>query len=185
MNLRRHGESRRSRIRERFWGILEPEADDDLLREIALLAARENTPATVTTALSRLGESIVPAIVRLVPSAVWPSVLFLTGTEGDFSSIGDAAARWAMRAPAVPLAVAVSGSVWDEFLATGPDSHTKAIFREGEVLVPVVDPATVLRTLEEAGASQAAASAVALNGADAALLDAALCAASYRGPTNR
>ena len=97
--------------RDRLREALEPEADDDLLREMALLAARENSPTTVATALCRLGEKIVPAIVRLVPSAAWPGVLFLIGRDEDLFSIDDAAARWAMRTPAVPVAVVVSRSV--------------------------------------------------------------------------
>ncbi len=74
-----------------------------------------------------------------------------------------------MRVPAVPIAVAVPAGVWDEFLTTAPESRTKALLREGEVSVPVIDAATVEQTLSEAGAVGSAVAAVAANGADAAL----------------
>ena len=42
--------------RERFWSTLEPEADDDLLRQIAILAVNQSSPSSVSTSLSNLGE---------------------------------------------------------------------------------------------------------------------------------
>ena len=137
--------------RERFWSTLEPEADDDLLRQIAILAVNQSSPSTVSTSLSNLGENIVSTIVRLVPSTVWPSVLFISGSTDGFSSVGNVAANWTMRTPAVPIAVAVPTEVWDEFLTTAPESCAKALLREGEVSVPAMEPATVKRTLSEAG----------------------------------
>ena len=172
--------------RERFWSTLEPEADDDLLRQIAILAVNQSSPSTVSTSLSNLGENIVSTIVRLVPSTVWPSVLFVSGSTDDFSSVGNVAAKWTMRTPAVPIAVAVPTEVWDEFLTTAPESRAKALLREGEVSVPAMDTATVKRTLSEAGVVGSALAAVAAKGADAALVEAAIAAvrATVAPPTN-
>src|SRR5438132_12990493 len=64
--------------RERFWSTLTPEADDDLLRALAAFAVGRGSRSAVAASLSGLGERIVPMIVRLVPSAVWPRVLLVT-----------------------------------------------------------------------------------------------------------
>jgi very-short-patch-repair endonuclease len=79
-----------------------------------------------------------------------------------------------MRVPAVPIAVVVPAGVWDEYLAVAPQSRVKALLREGELRVPALDAATVERTLREAGAGGSAAAALAVNGADAALVEAAV-----------
>ena len=151
-----------------------------------MLAVNPGSPTTVSNSLSRLGENIVSTIIRLVPSAVWPSILFVSSSTNELSYVGDVAAKWAMRTPAVPVAVAVPAEVWDEFLTTTPESRAKAILREGEVSVPAMDAATVNRALSEAGASGNAAAAVAANGADPALVEAAIAAvwATLAPPTN-
>jgi len=59
---------------ERFRSTLAPNVDDDLLRAMAILAVSRASPSTVSTSVSDLGERIVPMIVRLIPSAAWPSV---------------------------------------------------------------------------------------------------------------
>jgi hypothetical protein len=81
-----------------------------------------------------------------------------------------------MRVPALPIAVAVPTGVWNEYLATAPESRTKALLKEGEVAVPVIDAATVQQTLTEAGAVESAVAAIAPSGADEALLEAAVAA---------
>jgi Protein of unknown function (DUF559) len=78
--------------------------------------------------------------------------------------------------PAVPVAVAVPARVWDEFLATAPESRIKALLKEGELTVPVIDAASVEQTLTEAGAARSAAAAIGVNGSDAALLESAVAA---------
>jgi hypothetical protein len=84
------------------------------------------------------------------------------------------AAQWAMRAPALPIAVSVPAEVWGAFLAATPESRAKALLREGELVVPVVDAVTVERALTEAGAAERAVAVVAANGADAALVESAV-----------
>ena len=160
--------------RERFWDTFAPNTDDKLLQALATRSFRGGSPTTVAAALSDLGERIVPMILRLAPSAIWPSVLFIAGSADELLSIGHVAAEWAIRVPAVPLAVAAPARVWDEFLSAAPESRTKALLREGEVVAPVIDPATVERTLTEAGAVGSAVTVLTANGADAALLESAV-----------
>jgi Protein of unknown function (DUF559) len=160
--------------RERFWSTLAPNEDDDLLRFVAALANDQNFRNTVAASLIDLGEQIVSLIVRLAPSTPWPAVLFVTGSTDDLSAVGPMAAQWAMRVPALPIAVAVPIEVWHAFLTTAPESRAKALLREGELAVPVVDAVTVERTLTEAGAVRSAVAAVAANGADAALVESAV-----------
>jgi hypothetical protein len=93
--------------RERFWSTLAPSVDDNLLRMVASLAVTRSPPSMLAASLSDLGEEIVPMIVRLAPSAMWPGVLFLSSSTDDFSSVGHVAATWAVRVPAVAIAVAV------------------------------------------------------------------------------
>jgi hypothetical protein len=52
----------------------------------------------------------------------------------EFSSVGSVAAKWTIRVPAVPIAIIVSAGVWDNFLVTAPESRTKALLKEGEVV---------------------------------------------------
>lgn len=160
--------------RERFFSTVAPNADDELLRTVAALAAGRGSGSAAAAALGDLGEPVVLMIVRLVPSAVWPSVLFVAGSTEDFSAVAPAAERWATRVPAVPVAVAVPAGVWDEFLAAAAESRAKALLKEGEIRVPVMDLATVERTLSEAGAAGSAAAALAASGADPALVEAAV-----------
>jgi very-short-patch-repair endonuclease len=160
--------------RERFWGTLAPNADDELLRAVATRALGAGSPTTVAASLSALGERIVPMILRLAPSTLWPGVLFVADSKDELRSTGQVAAQWAMRVPAVPLAVAVPAEVWDGFLTAAPESRSKALLREGELVVPVIDPATVERTLTEAGAVGSAVAVLAANGADAVLLESAV-----------
>jgi len=172
---------------ERFWNSLPPNADDDLLRAVAMLAVGTRSRSAVAAAISDLGERIVPMIARIAPTANWPSVLFVAGSPDDLESVGAEAVRWAMRVPALPIAVAVPTAVWDAFRAGAPDSRTKALLREGEHSVPSIDAATVEQTLIEAGAVGSAAAAVAASGADAALLESAVATvrATAALPTNQ
>ena len=98
----------------------------------------------------------------------------MAGSAEEFQSIGHVVTQWALRVPSVPLAVAVPTGVWDEFLTASPESRAKALLREGKFVVPVIDPATVERTLTEAGAAGSAVTTLAANGADAALLESAV-----------
>jgi hypothetical protein len=81
-----------------------------------------------------------------------------------------------MRAPELPLAVAVAAETWGQYLETAADSRPKAILREGEVTVPAIDAATITRTLSSAGAAGSAVSALVAAGADSELLTSALAA---------
>jgi hypothetical protein len=150
------------------------------------VAIGQRPPGAVAASLSNLGEPIVPMIVRLAPSAKLPSVLFVSGSTEDFSSAGQVAATWAMRVPAVPIAVTVPARVWSEYLISAPESRTKALLKEGELAVPGIDAATVEQTLTEAGATGNLIAALAVNGTDQALLDAAIAAVQATGepPTN-
>lgn len=147
------------------------------MRETAALAVDQGSWSDVAAALSALGDAVVPFILRLAPSTPWPSVLFIAGTTEDLVAVGATAAQWAMRLPAVPSAIAVPAGVWDEYLTAAPESRTKALLREGELRVPGLDAATVERTLREAGVAGSAAATLAENGADAALVEAAVEAA--------
>lgn len=159
-----------------FWNTLAPTEDDDLLRGLASLAVGHVSSGSVATALSDLGERVVPTIVRLVPSAMLPSLLFVSGTTGDFLSIGTVAAEWAMRLPTVPIAVAVPAEVWSEYLVKAPESRTKALLKEGEISLPTIDVATVERTLAEAGARGSLIAAVVSSGAGPELMESAVAA---------
>jgi hypothetical protein len=164
--------------RERFWNTLAPNHDDDLLRAMANLAAGGGSRSGSTAGmLSDLGERIVQVITRLVPSPRWPSVLFHTGSVDDLSSVGPEAVNWAIRVPALSIAVGVPAGVWDEYITTASESRAKALLRQGELTIPVIDAATVERTLAEAGAARSAIAALSAVGADAALLDSAVAAA--------
>jgi hypothetical protein len=160
--------------RERFWGTLAPHVDDDLLGTVANLAVDRGSWNTVAAALLDLGDRIVPLILRLVPSALWPSVLFVVGSRDDFSAVSPVAAQWATSVPAVPIAIVVPAAVWDDFVTAAPESRAKALLREGELAVPSIDPTTVERTLSEAGAAGSAVTALAAIGPDAALVDSAV-----------
>jgi hypothetical protein len=116
-----------------------------------------------------------------------PSVLLISGSTTEFSSVGHLAVEWAMRAPAIPIAIAASVEVWSAFLAAEPESRAKALMKEGELAVPTVDAETVERTLTEAGAVGSVAAVIAANGADAALVESAVRAARATAdpPTNQ
>jgi hypothetical protein len=160
--------------REQLWSILAPRADDELLRAVTALAIGPGPRSTVAESLDNLGEPIVPMIVRLAPSTTWPSALFIAASGDDFSVAGSVAAQWAARLPAVPIAVAVSAEVWEEFLTAAPESRVKALLKEGVLWVPGMDVATVERTLSEAGAVGSVVGVLASHGADAALVEAAV-----------
>jgi hypothetical protein len=161
--------------RERFWTNLTPTADDDLLRLVADLPVGSGIECAGS--LSDLGEPIVPVVAGLAPSSRWPTVLWVAGSVEDLLSIGDVAVNWAMRLPALPIAVAVPARVWDEYAATAPESRAKALLGEGEVAVPVIDEPLIEQTLAQAGAMGSGAAIVAANGADSALLESAVAAA--------
>ena len=127
-------------------------------------------------ALGDFGDQIVPLLARLVPSAVWPSILFVAGTADDFLSVAPVAAKWAIRVPALSIAVAAPAGVWEHYVNAAPESRAKALLKEGEYAVPVIDPRTVEQALIEAGVARTAAATVAAHGADADLLESAVAA---------
>ena len=159
---------------DQFWNTLAPNADDDLLRAMAMLAVERGSRSTVAAALSDLGEQIVQMIVRLAPSSRWPSILFVSGSSDAFSTAGLVSATWAMRVPMVPVAIAVLAGVWEEFVATAPESRTKALLKEGELAATEIDTNTVEQALTEAGVARSAVAAVGAIGADVALLELAV-----------
>ena len=161
---------------ERFWTTLAPDADDDLLHAFAVLAAGPDPRSAVAATLGDLGERVVPLIARLAPSGDWPGVLFDACSADDLFSVSHVAAKWAMRVPALSIAVAVPEGVWDEYVATVPDSRAKALLREGELAVPEIDAPTIEQTLTEAGAAASAIAALAASGADAVVLASAVAA---------
>jgi hypothetical protein len=172
---------------ERFWATLAPEADDDLLRAVAILAIDRGSPSAASASVCDLGERIVTAIARLAPAAVWPGVLFVAGSADDLSSVGRVAVEWAMRVPALPIAVAVPAGVWDQYVASAGESRTKTLLREGEAAIPFIDGATAEQELAQAGVVGSALAAINANGADAALLELAVEAARATAvpPTNQ
>jgi hypothetical protein len=162
--------------RDRFWNTLVPNADDDLLRALADLAGERSSPRTVAAAVCGLGERTVRVIAGIVRPASWPAVLFVAGAPGDLVSVGDTAVTWALRQPALAIAIAVPEHVWDDYSASPRESRAKAILREGEVAIRALDAATVEQTLTDAGIRPGAMTAIAAAGADEALLESAVAA---------
>jgi hypothetical protein len=171
---------------ERFWNTLAPDVEEPLLRVLANAAVGRGSPEALAASLGGLGEQVLPRIVGLAPSSVWPSLVFVSGSVDELSTAGHAAATWALRVPAVPVALVVPAGVWGEYLVNAPESRTKALLKEGEVTVPAVDAATVERALTGAGVARKAVAVIAPHGADEALFDAAVAAvrATDRPPTN-
>jgi hypothetical protein len=161
--------------RARFWNTVLPDVDDDLLRVVAN-AAVGGGPSNVAAVLSDLGEQIVPALIRLAPSASWPSVLIILGSADDFLSAASESVQWAIRVSGIHIAIAVPAEVWDVYLATAAESRNKALLREGELIVPVIDATTVERVLMEVGLVGSTSQALVAAGADSALLDSAVAA---------
>jgi hypothetical protein len=144
------------------------------LQAVAALAIEQLSPSATASLLCTLGERIVPMVVRLAPTVTWPAVLFVAGSAGDLSALASEAATWSVRVPSVPIAVAVPSMAWPEYLAAAADSRAKALLREGELTVPVLDAATVEQSLIKAGAGLSAAAVLAPNGADTALVESAV-----------
>jgi len=173
--------------RQLFWSTLAAAPDDDLLGALAALAVEQGSWNTMAAALHPLGDRLIPLILRLAPAARWPGVLFVAGSSDALSAIGQVAVQWAALVPAVPIAVAVSPAVWDQYLAAAPESRTKAILREGEIAVAGIEPTWIEWTLNEAGAIASVAATLAAVGADAALVGAAvsLVRATVAPPTSQ
>lgn len=154
--------------RDRFWNLLAPQPGDDLLR---LLAYGASLP------LAPHGERAVAVLIALADEAPsWPGVLFSSGSSDDLVNVANTVVAAAIRFPVVPIAIAVSADVWAEFLTVSPDSRAKTILREGEWPIPILDTATVEGSLSDAGLVQPSnvAELLAANGADAALVEAAV-----------
>lgn len=179
--------------RERRWNILPVHPDEDLLRTLVGfvpartgvgpsstvcdgVGPRSAAAEVVADGLAEPGEGIAPALVRLVPAKTVPAVLRIVADGERMAAIAEAAARWALAVPAVPLALAVPNAVRQVYRATGADSRAKAILLEGEFEIPVLDAAATARMLIAAGASgttATAVSAVVADGADPLLVEAA------------
>ncbi len=160
--------------RERFWSSLAPDPDDDLLLAVATQAIGPGSRNTA--ALCDLGDPIVPLLARLAPSAVRPSIFFVAGTADDFLSVAPVAVKWAVRVPALSIAVAVPARVWEQYVSAAPESRVKALLKEGECPVPAIDATAAEQALLEAGVARTAAATVAAPGADADLLESAVAA---------
>lgn len=163
-----------------FWNSLAPETDDKILEAIANLAGSQASKRVVADLLSRFGDRIVMTILRLVPSEKWPTVLLVAGTADELAQVGSHAVSWVIRAPNLPLALAVPEWAWNEYLADAPESRVKSILGEGEIFFPVSAPVSILdteaaeRTLRDAGARNEAAVSLIARGGDAALVEAAV-----------
>jgi very-short-patch-repair endonuclease len=170
--------------RKLLCNALDCQEDDDLLWALAALANDDYARGMVTSSLCALGRPIVPIIVRLAPSFTWPAVLFIVASVTELSALAQEAVTWAGRVPCVPIAIAVSGAVWADYLAATPDSRVKALLREGELAVPAIDGAVVEEGLTHAGVQAGVAAMLAANGADAILVDsaAALAKATLTAP---
>ncbi len=167
--------------REQFWNTIAPEMDDDLLRTLASLPPGSATCDSVSI-MSNLGERLTPLMIRLLPSAQWPSILFVCGATSDVLAVAPAAAKWALQVPAIPIALIMSGEVWDEFLAVAPESRAKALLKEGLLVVPGMDAATVERSLRAAGITGSALATLSRNRTDPALVEAAVDVAQATAP---
>jgi hypothetical protein len=162
--------------RRQFWTTLEPEADDEHIQKLTTLAISACAPACVASSLDPLGASIVSTLTRLVPAAEWPCILFVARSLPDLASAGEEAASWAIRTPGLLIAIDVQETVWGEFLASAPESRTKAILKEGEITVPTLDAEAVRSALREANAPETAIIALSAIPADSALVAAASAA---------
>jgi hypothetical protein len=160
--------------RVHFWDTLAPEVDDALLRPLAELAVSGGSPEAVVDLLSKRIEQGLPHLVRLAPTATWPAVLLLAESADGLSGLGQAAVRWVMQAPVVPVAIAAPSIVWRDYLESAPESRVKSLLNEGEILVEAFDPTTAARTLHEAGADRDAIATIAAYGADADLVESAI-----------
>ena len=163
--------------RERLRQSLTPSTDDDLLFTLATLAIEPHSGNAVAAVLSGYAERSVTLLVRLIPSAPWPGVLFVAHSGEELSTIGAAAVPWAMSVPAIPIAVAVPADIWTEFRTSAPESRVKALLREGETTVSGHDPGNVARELSEAGITEGAVAALAAMVAEATLVQSAIVVA--------
>ena len=137
--------------RERFWDALAPNADDDLIGAVASLPLDPGSRSAAAELVRGLGERIVPAIAAIAPSPRWPSILFVAGGIDELLSVSSGMAEWVMRMPGLPVAVAVPTIVWDEYVNSAIESRTKALLKQGELVIPGIQAATVEQRLAEAG----------------------------------
>jgi hypothetical protein len=77
----------------------------------------------------------------------------------------------------IPVAIAVPAALWGAYVSDTPDSRAKAILREGELRIPILDPDSAGRALAEVGVEAGTAAAIVAGAADAALIEAAAAAA--------
>lgn len=136
--------------RQRFQDTLVPQGDDDLLSVVATLAVDPAKSNAVAVELSQHGDRIVPLIVRLVPSVLWPGILFVAGDD-DLCEIAAVAVQWVMAVPALPIAIVVPPDKWHRFRTSAPESRIKALLREGEVVLsgsgPMIDDGIAENTM--------------------------------------
>ena len=119
MSFSLHGEPRRRQIANGSGAPSRRRLDDDLLRAVAILAVGPGS--------SECGGGVGERSRRTdrtrdrSPGSGRPCGRVSCSSRGsadDFSSVGHVAVKWAMRVPALPIAVAVPAGVWDEYLAT-------------------------------------------------------------------
>jgi Protein of unknown function (DUF559) len=162
---------------ERIWSSVARQQNDDVLRPLSALGVDGVSGDTVAAAISGLGERIVPAIVQLGPVAAWPAVLFECGSAEEFAAVAHEAASWAERVPMIPVAIVAPAVLWAAYVVATPDSRVKAILREGELTVPVLDPDSAGRALAAVGVEPSTAALIVGDGADATLVESAAAAA--------
>ena len=163
--------------RAQFWNAISPEPDDDLLRSLANCAGDVLPAALVAACWCDVEDRAAPMLVRLAPATLWPGVIFHAASTHDLAAAGEAAVKWATRMAAAPVAIAVAEAVWREYAIEAPDSRTKAILQEGEVILPQLDAANVQRTLLEGGLTDSATAAIVAVEADEELIESAVIAA--------
>ena len=155
--------------RARFWDGVHPGPPTPALRTLADFAG---TDGPTSALLAAAGDSypVLRDLVSLVPTAAIPAVLFRppAGTEPGpwLAGIAPGAVASATGVPAVPTAIAVPAAAWAAYRSAAPELRAKAVLREGEIEVPVHEPAHVARVLTGAGLGREASADVAVLAAD-------------------
>jgi hypothetical protein len=160
--------------RARFWDGVHPDPPTPILQTLADLADIDGSAAAAVMQSVQAADPY-PALrdlTALVSAAPCPAVLFVppgaTAPATWLADIAAGATAWVTGVPAVPTALAVPPAAWAAYLSAAPESRAKAVLREGEIQVPVHDPADVARVLAGAGLGPEAAPTAAVLAADGA-----------------
>jgi very-short-patch-repair endonuclease len=167
-------EAKTTADRERFWSTIAPNSDDDLLWELLNCSRHQRAATELPSLLTSLGERIVATIMRLTPDFCWPGVLFVATSLDELTAIASDAAKWVVEVPKLPIAIAVTTQVWDQYLASTDESRAKTILREGEFRIPELDDSTIEERLVAAGAPSTAVAAIKQTVADESLIEATI-----------